>query len=88
MPTVSMFYGVVISMYWEDGAQHHEPHFHARYGDSKAVFNLQGEVLAGELPPNQETFVKAWALIHHDELRANWVLACSHEQLFRIDPLR
>lgn len=88
MPTLSMFYGIIISMYWENDTQHHEPHFHARYGGYKAVFNMNGEVIAGSFPVTQEAFVKAWSLIHRDELLADWELACNHEQLFRIEPLR
>ena len=40
MPTISMFYGIIISMYWEKVGQHHSPHFHARYGEDKAEFTL------------------------------------------------
>lgn len=36
VPTISMFYGIIISMYWEKAGQHHSPHFHARYGSDKA----------------------------------------------------
>ena len=75
-------------MYWEDDGQHHEPHFHARYSGYKAVFDLNGRLIVGKLPEAQNTYVKAWALIHHDELLANWELACNKEQLFRIDPLK
>lgn len=39
MPTISMFYGIVIRMYYDD---HNPPHFHAFYGDYKAIFNLKG----------------------------------------------
>ena len=30
MPEISRFYGIVITMYWND---HNPPHFHARYGE-------------------------------------------------------
>ena len=40
MPTISMFYGIIIRMYYDD---HNPPHFHAFYGDYKAVFNFDGE---------------------------------------------
>ena len=75
-------------MYWESDTQHHVPHFHARYGENKAVFNMNGEIIAGSFPMAQEAYVKAWALIHHDELLADWELASNHEQLFKIEPLR
>jgi hypothetical protein len=54
MPTLSMFYGVIIRMYYFDNKQHNVPHIHAEYADSQAVFSLvDGELLAGELPKNK-----------------------------------
>jgi hypothetical protein len=37
MPTISMFYGMLIQMYWDD---HAPPHFHAIYGDHQAPARL------------------------------------------------
>jgi hypothetical protein len=85
VPTISMFYGVVIRMYWND---HMPPHFHAYYQDDSAVYDLNGRLLEGELPAKQASFVVAWAAIHHDELLADWELAKKKEEVFRIDPLR
>jgi hypothetical protein len=48
MPTLSSFFGIVVSMYWND---HQPPHFHARYADSEVVIRLETlEVEAGHLP--------------------------------------
>ena len=88
MPSISMFYGIIISMYWEKAGQHHSPHFHARYGDNKAEFDFDGNIIAGDLPSKQASRVKAWALIHQDELRANWDLAMQDETLYKIEPLK
>ena len=88
MPTISMFYGIIISMYWEKTGQHHSPHFHARYGNDKAEVNFDGEIIAGSLPARQASYVKAWALIHQDELRADWQLAMQDETPYKIDPLK
>ena len=30
MPTISMFYGILILMFFRDTRQHHRPHIHAR----------------------------------------------------------
>ncbi len=38
MPTVSMFFGIIITMYWRE---HGVPHFHAKYGDMKIVVNIE-----------------------------------------------
>ena len=48
MPILSMFYGIVVRMYFFDDRQHHVPHLHAEYSGSEAVFSIvNGEVLAG-----------------------------------------
>ena len=87
MPTISMFQGILIRMYWRDTDRHKLPHFHAYYGDKEAVFNLEGELISGSFPKKQTAYVKAWALLHADDLAANWSLAMNGEETFRIDPL-
>ena len=88
MPTISMFLGILVKMNWKDTGQHNLPHFHAFYAEHEAVFGLDGEIIAGNFPRKQAAFVKAWTLLHEDELRANWQLAVSGEMTFRIEPLR
>lgn len=88
MPTISMFYGILIKMNWKDAGQHNTPHFHAYYGDYEASYTLSGDILAGDFPKKQAVLVKAWALLHEDELLANWKLALDGDTTFRIDPLK
>lgn len=38
MPTISMFYGIIIRMYNTNG--YNPPHFHAFYGEEEAVFDF------------------------------------------------
>ena len=38
MPTISIFYGIVIQIFWRD---HNPPHFHALYGEYEAVFDVR-----------------------------------------------
>lgn len=38
IPTISMFYGIIIRMY--DNGEHNPPHFHAEYQGHKAVFEI------------------------------------------------
>jgi len=88
-PTISMFYGIIVTMHWEAGEPHHLPHIHARYQDDEAVFSIpEGELLAGSLPRRQTKFVEGWIALHEDELLANWTLALNEQQLFRIEPLK
>ena len=89
MPILSMFYGIVIRMYFFDDKQHHMPHFHAEYAGEWAVFSIDdGRVLDGGLPPGKSRLVQAWIEIHRDELLANWRLAVMGEEVFKIEPLR
>ena len=85
MPSISMFFGIVITMNYAD---HQPPHFHARYGEHKASFSLDGDLIVGDMPAKQLKLIAAWATIHSDELSANWDLAREREQLYKIDPLR
>lgn len=88
MPTLSMFYGIIIRMYAESGGQHNLPHIHAVFGGQEAVIDLQGEVIEGELPKGKMKLLLAWMEIHHDELEANWRLLCDGEPAFKIEPLK
>ncbi len=89
MPVISMFYGIVVALYYEDTGRHNKPHIHVRYQGKKASISLEdGSVLAGKFPAKQLRLVQAWIDIHKDELMADWELAASGEEPFRIDPLR
>lgn len=37
MPTISIFYGIVIQMFWRE---HGPPHFHALYAEHEALIDL------------------------------------------------
>ena len=88
VPTLSMFYGIIIVMFDEDGTPHKKPHFHAQYASYAATFDLDGNILAGKLPPKQKKLVVAWTALHYDELRADWDMLLSGQSPYKIDPLR
>lgn len=89
MPSISMFYGIVIYMYFKDNRQHKKPHIHARYQGDEAVFTIpDGDLLEGNIPNSKIRLVQAWIELHKDELVANWELTVSGEQPYKIDPLR
>jgi hypothetical protein len=89
MPTISMFYGILILMYFYDDKKHHVPHIHAEYGKHHVSIAIaDGSVLAGSLPKQKLKLVQAWVEIHKDDLMANWKLAVSGEPVFKIDPLK
>jgi hypothetical protein len=84
MPEVSRFYGIVITLNFND---HAPPHFHARYGDEAAAVRIDGVVLAGSLPARALSLVRAWAAQHEAELTWNWERARRQEPLLPIAPL-
>ncbi|AWB68071.1 hypothetical protein C2869_17310 [Saccharobesus litoralis] len=89
MPTISMFYGIIIRMYYFDNQQHNMPHIHVHYQESAAIIEIpSGDVLQGELPKSKQKLVDAWIEIHKDELMADWQLAINGESVFKIDPLK
>jgi hypothetical protein len=86
---MSMFYGIVVSMYFVDNKRHNLPHIHIRYQDSEAVGSIpEGDLLEGSLPPGKMRLVTARVEIHRDELMADWELAVSGQQPYKIEPLR
>jgi Domain of unknown function (DUF4160) len=82
MPTIAMFYGIMIQMFYDD---HQPPHFHAVYGGSKALVRLSdGQIIAGELPPTAARMVRQWALARNAELQDNWRRALAHLPLEKV----
>ena len=64
------------------------PHFHAFYQENNALFSLDGHKISGEMPEKQCKMIEVWAMIHKEELEANWQLSKDKQELYKIDPLR
>lgn len=89
MAVITMFYGIIISMYYFDKRKYHIPHIHVKYQDQEAIVSISdGEVLEGQIKPGKMKLVQAWLEIHKEELMADWELASSGENVFKIDPLK
>ena len=89
MPTISMFYGILIKLYFYDDKKHADPHIHAEYGEHQASIAIKdGQILAGSLPISKMKLVQAWIEIHREDLLADWKLAIEGETVFKIDPLK
>ena len=41
MPVISMFYGIIVSLYFQNNRRHHRPHIHVRYQGDEAVIALE-----------------------------------------------
>ena len=88
MPTLSMFFGIIIRMYYAP-KEHNPPHIHIYYQDFIAVINiLSFDLMEGELPSKQLRLVYAWIEIHKEELIADWELCQNGEKPFTIEPLK
>ena len=89
MAILSMFYGIIISMFYGDDKQHKLPHIHAQYQEFEAIFSIpDGEMINGSLPQKKIRLVQAWIVMHEEELMANWELATNEKNIFKIDPLK
>lgn len=89
MPTISMFYGILILMYFHDNKKHNCPHIHAEYAEYEVSIAIEdGSVLSGEFPNSKLKLVQAWVEIHREDLLADWKLAIKGEPVFKIEPLR
>jgi hypothetical protein len=70
MPTIAIFYGIAIQMYWRD---HEPPHFHANYQGFEGLVAIEsGRLIRGHLPPNAMRMVRRWVILRKRELLQNW----------------
>ncbi|MBI4651660.1 DUF4160 domain-containing protein [Candidatus Desantisbacteria bacterium] len=85
MPEICRFLGIIISMYYNE---HAPPHFHAKYGESRASFSIDElKIIEGAMPKRIISLILEWAFEHRTELLEDWSLAQKHEELKKINPL-
>lgn len=85
MPEISRFFGIIVTMYYND---HLPPHFHVRYNQQKALVSINTlEIIAGKLTSRAIKLVTEWASLHQTELMQNWELAQTNQPLNKIIPL-
>lgn len=85
MPTISAFYGLLIQMFFND---HAPPHFHVKYGEHKAIIDINNLSLTdGKLPRRALNLVLDWAELHQDELLEDWRLCEEMQNPKPIAPL-
>lgn len=86
MPEISRFYGIIISMFYNE---HLPAHFHAKYAEFEAVIGIDAlAVLKGSLPPRALGLVMEWAAFRQKELKADWEKALQQKPLEKIEPLK
>jgi hypothetical protein len=75
MPTISIFFGFVVQMYWRD---HDPPHIHVWYQGREAIIAIEtGKIIAGSHPNAALKII--WVLLRRPELFANWERGRQHE---------
>ncbi len=85
MPIISVFFGIVIRMFYKE----HEPaHFHAEYQGQQGKFDLDGEMVVGNIQSRTALrLIREWASLHRRELEANWEKMKAGRPLEGIAPL-
>ena len=84
MPTISLFYGIQITMNYNE---HNPPHFHARYGEYFVSVEIKSGVITGKMPSRPLKMIFEWLEMHREELSEDWDLAQLREPLKNISPL-
>ena len=87
MPIISQFYGIIISMFYNEPENHNKPHLHARYNGFKASYDLESNKISGDMPLKQDKLIQAWIQIHKEELNSLWILMREENKYFKIKPL-
>ena len=86
MPYVSMFFGIIIRMFY---SEHNPPHFHADYQGTEGIFDFNGEMLQGNIKSNTALrLIKEWAVLRKNELTENWDNIVNKAAINRIEPLQ
>jgi hypothetical protein len=86
MPTLSVFYGILIQMFFQD---HAPPHFHALYAEHEALIDIRAlKVMEGQLPRRALALVMEWAEAHQNELMEAWDLCARNQMPNKIAPLK
>jgi hypothetical protein len=85
MPVISTFFGIIIRMFYDD---HNPPHIHVEYQGRKALVDLRGNILKGDLQSRTALkLVREWIDLRYSELLEDWQLAKQGKEIKTIDPL-
>lgn len=82
MPIISSFYGIIITINFND---HNPPHFHAKYAEFEALIDIQtGSIIGGRLPPKARALTEEWRILNLDSILGCWNLIRESGQYFKI----
>ena len=85
MPIISVFFGIIIRMYYKE----HEPgHFHGEHQGQQGKFDFSGTMTVGQIQSGTALrLIREWAVLHQAELQANWERMKAGQPLNGIGPL-
>lgn len=88
MGELARFEDIRIKMYPRDIQKHKEPHFHVILTNSErvSVAISNGKILEGKLNKRQKELIKAWMIIHKEEIWDRWNKAVAGEYIEKIEP--
>jgi hypothetical protein len=85
VPTIVVFYGIVIRLYFAD---HPPPHVHAIYAGAEALVAIDPpQIIAGSLPRRAAAMVLEWVALRRSELLAAWDAAQQGSSPGKVPPL-
>ena len=86
MPELSRFYGIRITMNYDD---HNPPYCHAEYNEYDVSIGIKPiQILEGSLPASQLRNVLKWANLYQDDLMKAWETTVENQKPpERIPPL-
>jgi len=85
MPEISRFYGIRITIYFDD---HPPSHFHTEYGEHQAVFSIKdGKIINGKLPNIAKKLVKKWYKLQKENILKAWEQIQNDEVFEKVPPL-
>ncbi|MGA2654613.1 MAG: DUF4160 domain-containing protein [Gammaproteobacteria bacterium] len=86
MPTISMFYGIIVSMFYAD---HAPPHIHVQYAEFKGIIDIEKlAIIKGNLPRRALELTIDWTELHQSELLTDWYLCQKNQAPNKIEPLK
>jgi len=86
MPIISLFFGIIIRMFYDD---HNPPHIHAEFQGKKALLDFRGNILRGDLHSRTALkLVREWVDLSYEELLEDWELARQGKEIKKIEPLK
>ena len=87
MPRISEFFGIVVYMYWFDTKRHKKPHIHVIFDNNQAIFDLDGECLAGNIGNRASRLVVEFICERQADLKIAWSKAVAGEDVPWIKPI-